>query len=338
MTTQVEGMSYKFIWARIHSLLGLGIVIFLVEHLLTNSQAALWIGQDGIGFIRMVNWLHSLPYLHVLEISLLGVPILFHAGLGIRYAIMGRMNSFGSDRKKPILSYGRNHAYSWQRLTSWVLLIGIILHVINFRFLHYPIEAKDNRSSFYLTRISMDKGLYTLSDRLNVRLFNHDAIANEKNSLAAMASKMSLVDQKLKEVNSQSNHMDSSIAYEPEAASIYDSLQRFEEKKMWVTALEQRALSQNEVIAVCDTFGTATLLNVRDTFKDPIKGVLYTIFVLAAVFHGFNGLWTFLITWGAILKMGTQRMFTRICLVIMLLFGFLGLAAIWGSYWINLRS
>ena len=66
--------------------------------------------------------------------------------------------------------------------------------------------------------------------------------------------------------------------------------------------------------------------------------VLYTIFVLAAAFHAFNGLWTSLITWGAMLSYQSQRAMIPICWLGVGLLAFLGLAAIWGSYWINLRT
>ncbi|MCF7806674.1 MAG: succinate dehydrogenase [Simkaniaceae bacterium] len=337
MTTSSTLISQRYIWARVHSLMGLGIVLFLMEHLITNSQAALMIGQDGAGFIRMVNWLHDVPYLHVVEILLIGIPILFHAGFGVYYAVLGRFNSMRSNGSRPIMQYKRNHAYTWQRLTSWILLIGIALHVFYMRFLIYPIESKDNKQTYYLTRMNMDEGLYSLCDRLNVRLFNISAISNEKNALAAMASKMSLVDQKLQEIKHNKLEADH-FSFDPESASIYDSLQRFQEKKEWVRSLEERPIDQYQVIAAANSFGTATLLNVRESFKSPIKSSLYTVFVIAAVFHAFNGFWTFLMTWGAILKMGTQHVFTKIALALMILFGFLGLAAIWGSYWINLRS
>ena len=58
-------------------------------------------------------------------------------------------------------------------------------------------------------------------------------------------------------------------------------------------------------------FGTASVLAVRDTFKDPLYVGLYTIFVLAACFHGFNGLWTFCITWGVVLKVAAQQRILR---------------------------
>ena len=83
-------------------------------------------------------------------------------------------------------------------------------------------------------------------------------------------------------------------------------------------------------------FGTAVLLMVRDSFRSPIKGFLYTIFVLAAAFHAFNGLWTFFITWGLVIQMKSQRTIVNICTTLMVIIALLGLAAVWGTYWVNL--
>ena len=114
--------------------------------------------------------------------------------------------------------------------------------------------------------------------------------------------------------------------------------QALEDKKAWLKGLTKRSLTRGEVIAEAPDFGTATLLIVRDSFKSVFKAVLYTIFVLAAVYHGFNGLWTFMVTWGVVLKMRSQSKAVNWCTGIMIAVGFLGLASIWGTYFINLRK
>jgi hypothetical protein len=70
-----------FVWRRVHSLMGLWLALFLTEHLLTNSQAALLLGDNGGGFVRTVNWIHDLPYLQVIEVFLIGTPILMPFGV-----------------------------------------------------------------------------------------------------------------------------------------------------------------------------------------------------------------------------------------------------------------
>ena len=114
--------------------------------------------------------------------------------------------------------------------------------------------------------------------------------------------------------------------------------QHWEYQQAYLKGLEARTLSKGEVIAEAPDFGTATLLIVRDSFKSVFKAILYTIFVLAAVFHGFNGLWSFMISWGIVLKMRTQSKALNCCMGIMVVVGFLGLASIWGTYFINLRN
>lgn len=267
---QTKPLPSAFIWRRIHSFMGLWLVIFLIEHLLTNSQAALFFGDDGNGFVRAVNALHNLPYLPVIEITLLGVPFLVHMVWGIQYLLTSKQNAYGNDGKSPSLGeYPRNHAYTWQRITSWILLIGIIAHVIDMRILDYPETVQRDNKTHYRVEVDLEPGIYSLSQRLGFTL--------------------------------------------------------------------EEAEKGTDGYAVTDNFGTAELLVVRETFKSPLMIALYTFFVLAAVFHGFNGLWTFCITWGITLTERAQRRMRTLSTLLMILIAFLGLAAIWGTYWINLR-
>ena len=129
----------SFILRRLHSLTGVFLALYLFEHLLTNAQAARYLGENGQGFIDSVNWIHSLPFLKAIEILLLGVPIAIHLIWGIRYLFTGAPNSFNTNGTKPALpEYPRNHAYTWQRITSWILVFGLIGHVIQMRFIDYP--------------------------------------------------------------------------------------------------------------------------------------------------------------------------------------------------------
>src|SRR5580692_1285716 len=117
-TTSVPKVPMAFIWRRLHSLAGLWFVLFLIEHLLTNSQAALWLGDNGKGFVHMVNALHNLPYLQVIEMFLLGFPILLHMVLGVKYLFTSKSNIVKGDGSTPYLPRARNYAYTFQRMTS----------------------------------------------------------------------------------------------------------------------------------------------------------------------------------------------------------------------------
>lgn len=278
MNTQL--IPSEFIWKRLHSLAGLWFTLYLIFHLLTNSQAALLIGDDGAGFIHDVNWIYNLPYLPLLEVSIIGVPILIHAAWGIRILFTSKFNSYGYDGKNPYLTYGRNRAYTWQRITAWILLIGVTLHVIHMRFLEHPIIKKEGKETFFAVPLDRDPGLDTLKERIDFQLLTRE----------------------------QSDKF------------------------------TKKPLKENEVLAVAHNYGTAELLMVRNTFKSPWMISLYTLFVLTAAFHGINGLWTFMITWGVTLTPHSQRAFLRFSQGLMVVVAFLGLAAIWGTYWINLRN
>jgi succinate dehydrogenase / fumarate reductase cytochrome b subunit len=278
-TTFVPKVPMAFIWRRLHSLAGLWFVLFLIEHLLTNSQAALWLGDNGQGFVRMVNALHNLPYLQVIEITLLGFPILLHIILGVRYLFTAQFNVTKGDGSKPYLPRGRNYAYTLQRITSWILLACLIVHVAKFRFWEYPHSAQRGGETLYWVKVEADTGLPSVADRLGIQLYDAETLPN----------------------------------------------------------FAEATLHPAQRLAVTPDFGTATLLTVRDTFKNPFYIAFYTLFVLAACFHAFNGFWTFLISWGWVLKMAAQRAWVTVSVVLMFLMLFLGLAAVWGTYWLNLR-
>jgi succinate dehydrogenase / fumarate reductase cytochrome b subunit len=311
MDVQPQAIPQEFVWRRLHSLAGFGLVIFLFFHLFTNSMAGLYIGDDGRGFIESVNAIHDTPYLQVVEILLLGLPILVHMAWGIKYLRTSSINSFASDGSRPALpQYPRNQAYTWQRITSWLLLVGIIAHVVHMRFVESPLEASIGLERSYVVRITEDSGLPLLADRLGIKLYN----AEQLDSLPQAPHPSSL----------------------PESKEILQ--QRELEYSKWVATLQERPLSKGEVVAVTESFGAAELLVVRDTFKIPHMVVLYTIFVLAATFHAFNGMWTFMISWGVTLSQRSQMLMRVLTVSLMVLVTFFGMSAIWLTYWINLKS
>lgn len=267
-----------FFWRRLHSLTGFFFALFLIEHLLVNSQAALFLGDDGQGFVHAVNSIHNLPYLPILEIFLLGVPILIHMAWGIKYLRTSEANSFVSDGTVPSMpEYPRNKAYTWQRITSWILLFGVIAHVAQMRFIEEPVAMKEGAHEYYLVRVQHDEGLSSLVPRLDSQI------------------------------------LDGQI-------------------------LEHHPLKEGQVFVRAPDFGTAELLMVRETFKMPLMIALYTLFVLSACFHGFNGLWSFMIKWGVTLSVRSQAMMLKVSTFLMVVVAFMGLAAIWGTYWLNLKQ
>lgn len=324
-----------FVMRRLHSLMGLWFLIFLTEHLFTNSQAALFFGGDGFGFVRSVDWLRNLPYLQVIEVVLLGIPITYHSAWGIYYMWTAKSNSHRGGGKKPEMKYGRSHAYTWQRITAVILLVGIILHVIEMRFLHYPYKYRWGDQVQYYSRLTVDPQLYATADRLDVKLYDQKAITREEEVYEKLEHKIGLVEAREHELKKEMREEGGGENYSLELDNIYQSLQKYELMQEHLRGLKSRTLGSGEVMAVSKSFGALELLSVRMTFQSVILSILYTIFVLAAVFHGFNGLWTFMITWGLILSRKSHSSAKLFCIGLMFLVSFLGLMSIWGTFFLS---
>ena len=286
MVLQSARIPREFLLRRIHSLMGFWFLLFLGEHLFTNSQVALFFANREMWFVRSVDFLRNLPYLHVIEIVLLGIPILYHAVIGVVYLFQGRSNAFYSDGSVPLIKTGRNKAYTLQRWSAWILLFGIIFHVVQMRFIDYPYKVAGN---FYI-KAKVDEGLYPLTEQLGVQMYTEAEIA---------------------EVRATS--------------SDYEHVQ----------GLMSRSLKEGEVMLVSKGFGNLELINVRETFHNPWMCLFYTVFVLAAAFHGMNGFWTFLITWGFLLSGKSQSQGVVLFVGLMFLLGVLGMMSIWGTYFLG---
>lgn len=331
--TDSQTLPTAFVWRRTHSLMGVWMVLFLIFHLLTNSQAALFVGDDGEGFIASVQDIHKLPYLPVIETIFLAIPFAIHMFWGVKYLFTSEPNSWSTNGSKPALGeYSRNQAFTWMRLTSWLLLFAILLHVLHMRFLEAPWEAEVGGQRYYMTRITFDAGLYTLASRLDVDIYDRSRIAELQPAVSNPS-------------HAPESHFSPSEllfgppeeTYDPSKAALVQEQQQSKQRGRWVEALSRKPIVDGEVIAVAKDFGTATLLMVRDAFKKPWLVTLYAIFVLAACFHAFNGLWTAMIKWGITLTARSQRLWLVITTVLMILVAFLGLASVIGTYWINLR-
>lgn len=117
-----------FLIRRLHSLSGIvPIGAFLVNHLLTNSTA--FLGDDAEHFDQHVKWIHDLPWLLAIEILFIFVPLAFHAIYGVVIAIQGRTNVTA-------YPYMDNWRYTLQRVTAWITLVFVVVHLLHFRFAH----------------------------------------------------------------------------------------------------------------------------------------------------------------------------------------------------------
>jgi succinate dehydrogenase / fumarate reductase, cytochrome b subunit len=311
-----------FLFRRLHSIAGLFFILFLCEHMLTNSESALLIGEQGASFIRAVNFLHSLPYLNIIEIFLLAVPIAIHAILGLIYFFEARFNSFATDGSAPALTgYLRNHAFTWQRITALIIVVGVIVHVLSMRFLQSPQEIESSPQAKFAVNVTADGGLITLAPRFNVTLITPQSQAP---LLAFLEKREKMVDRKINRAVTPSLIAAENLQKE-----------RISATRTFITNLHPTEISWT---AICEDFGTATLLIVRDNFRIPWVCAVYTIFVLAAAFHASYGLWTFSISWGVTLNEAGRRVVRGIGVVLGLALLAGGLASIWLTYWVTLNS
>lgn len=116
---------HHFLLRRLHSLSGIVPVgMFVIAHLFTNAQMAM--DRHGHEFQHETDFIHSLPFLFFIELSLwLGIG--FHAALGLVYTYTGKAN-LGTYR------YEGNWRYTLQRITGILALIFIFLHIATLRW------------------------------------------------------------------------------------------------------------------------------------------------------------------------------------------------------------
>jgi succinate dehydrogenase / fumarate reductase cytochrome b subunit len=283
--------------------MGFFLVIFIVEHLFTNSLAAAFWNEQGAGFVKAVNLLQDIPYLKVIEVLLLAIPIVYHGFWGMFLAKKAAFNVLKKEYKKPFLGYfERNWAYTLQRITSWFLIFFILFHVVQMRFMNHPEVTFIKGKEQYIVKLSNDEGLEKMANRWKVSLVTF----NDRDSTEGLSFKK--IDKEKKAT----------------AVSFFD-------KSITSDKLKSLEIHNNEVLAFCPSFSIALLLIVRDTFKSPLMIGFYSLFVLMAVFHAFNGLWTFLISFGILLNDKSQKWMLKVCYFFMLVAAFWGFAAIFGS-------
>lgn len=115
---------------RLHSLTGIiPIGVFMMIHLTTNSSIV-WGELEHGGaetFNHEVAFIHSLPFLLLIEVFGLWLPIAFHAVLGLVYIFSGKSNvgSYG---------YMGGVRYLFQRLTGYVGVLFLFYHIATLRW------------------------------------------------------------------------------------------------------------------------------------------------------------------------------------------------------------
>ncbi len=117
-------LSRTFVLRKLHQLSGImPLGIFLLEHFYTNSKALY--GQAA--FNGAVKDIQSIPYLLLVEIGGIFIPLIYHAVYGLVITVEARPNNLN-------YPYPRNWFYTIQRATGMILFFFIAFHVLNFRF------------------------------------------------------------------------------------------------------------------------------------------------------------------------------------------------------------
>lgn len=113
-----------FLLRRLHSLSGIiPVGAFLIFHLLANSTAFL----GAKSYDKHIEQIHDLPWLLAIEFTFIILPLAFHGAYGVVIALQGKMNQ----NQYP---YMDNWRYTLQRVTAWVALGFVLIHLAHFRF------------------------------------------------------------------------------------------------------------------------------------------------------------------------------------------------------------
>lgn len=118
------GQGHSFFWRRLHSLSGIVPVgLFLIEHFVSNAFAT----NGPHAYADQVKFLSGLPFVFVLELVGIYIPLLFHSLYGFYIWFRGEANV--SD-----YPWAGNFMYSAQRWTGAIAFLYIAWHTYTMRF------------------------------------------------------------------------------------------------------------------------------------------------------------------------------------------------------------
>ena len=118
-----SGSTY-FLLRRLHSLTGLIFGGYLCVHLTINATLAEGHRHGLDVYQQQVNYIHSLPFLKVIEWTFIYLPILYHTFYGIWIVATGQPNV---DKYR----YGKNYLYLLQRISAIILVFFMVFHLLS---------------------------------------------------------------------------------------------------------------------------------------------------------------------------------------------------------------
>ena len=116
--------SRTFLLRKLHQLTGIvPLGLFFGVHMFTNAKAM----NGPEVFNQAVGDIHHLPFLLLIEIFGIFIPLLYHSVYGIFISFEARNN---------VATYGfaRNWLYLFQRISGIFLFVFILFHLLHFRF------------------------------------------------------------------------------------------------------------------------------------------------------------------------------------------------------------
>ncbi|MCO6511018.1 MAG: hypothetical protein J5I65_09510 [Aridibacter famidurans] len=117
-------LSTTFILRKLHQITGIvPLGIFFGVHMFTNAKAMN--GPDV--FNKAVEDIHHLPFLLLIEIFGIFLPLAYHSIYGIFITAEARNNVSK-------YSYGRNWLYFFQRVSGIFLFVFLLFHLLHFRW------------------------------------------------------------------------------------------------------------------------------------------------------------------------------------------------------------
>jgi succinate dehydrogenase/fumarate reductase cytochrome b subunit (b558 family) len=136
-TSLFDKSKRPYLLRKLHSLSGIiPVGGFMCFHLWENSNALQ--GQER--FEETVQSINRMPYVWILEWAMILLPLLFHAGYGVKIALEGKPNVRH-------YTFSRNWMYSLQRVTGLVAFAFILFHLYEFWF--QKLTGKVQTEQFY---------------------------------------------------------------------------------------------------------------------------------------------------------------------------------------------
>lgn len=145
--------SNSYFSRKLHSLLGIiPLGGFFIVHAVTNFQA---FERGPEGFEKGVKFINGLPLLPLLEIILIYLPLLFHGiyGLYVAYQSNSNLGRF---------KYGRNWAFTAQRITGVITFVFVFWHVYQTRLQVYFGNITHDELGSTMHKIATDPTYFVL--------------------------------------------------------------------------------------------------------------------------------------------------------------------------------